>query len=135
MKNVLLFSTLMLMFFVSSCNKDQRAVRILDGTWQLTKINGNAVEANIIYKLSFTKCKLRKDEYCTIKEEFSLAGSSSTGIGEFLVTDKGETLELRFTISGTTMIERYKIKELTKSKLILEITQGTSVQTEEYIKL
>jgi hypothetical protein len=135
MRNVIMLSTLMLMFIIAGCSKDQKAVKTLDGVWQLTKLNGNSVDANLVYKLTFTECKLKKDEYCTIKEDYSFGGQSSTGVGEFLVMDKGETLELKFTVSGSTFIDRYKIKELEKSKLILEITEDNSVQTEEYIKL
>ena len=48
---------MLLMFVVASCNKDQSAVKKLDGSWQLSKINGNNVEADEVTKITFTKCK------------------------------------------------------------------------------
>ena len=123
------------MFVFASCNKDQSAVKKLDGSWQLSKINGNNVEADEVTKITFTKCKLKKEETCAVKFEYTSFGETEEFAGEFLVADKGETLELRFTFFGQTNIERFTIKELSKETLVLEITEGTSVQTEEYKKL
>lgn len=135
MKNVLMLSTLMLMFVVASCSKDQAAVKKLDGVWQLDKINGNAVDGDEVTKMTFSKCKLKKDEYCNIEYSYTFFGGTVTQTGKYLVMDKGETLELKFTSQGQTSIERIKIKELTKSKMIIEMTEGTTVYTEEYKKL
>lgn len=135
MRNVVLLSTLMLMFVVASCNKDQRAVRILDGQWKLSRRNGNPVDANENVTITFTACKLKKEEYCKVSITDSSDGASITFNGDFKVVDKGETLELRFTVFGQSEISRFKIKELTKKKLIIEVTEGTSVYTEEYAKI
>ncbi len=135
MKNVLMLSTLMLMFVVASCNKNQTAVKKLDGTWQLTHQNGNPVDADEITKMTFTKCKLKKDEYCQMSFSYTALGQTFSASAQFLVMDDGNTLEYKYTSAGQTSIERLKIKELTKSKLILEITEGTTVYTEEYKKL
>jgi hypothetical protein len=130
-----MLSTLMLMFIVASCNKDQRAVKTLDGKWQQTKMNGNPIDADEIYTIEFKACKLKKEEYCVVTVSEVYFGQTFTFTGDFKVIDKGETLELRFTSQGTTQISRFKIKELSKSTLIIEVTEGTSVYTEEYKKI
>lgn len=135
MRNVLLLSTMMLMFVVASCSKDQRAVRILDGQWKLSRVNSNPVDADDNVTISFTACKLKKEEYCKVSITEGTGSMSFTFNGDFKVIDKGETLELRFTSLGQTQITRFKIKELTKSKLVIEVTEGTSVYTEEYTKM
>lgn len=135
MRNVVMLSTLMLMFIVAGCSKDQRAVKRLDGTWQLTEENGNAVDANEVSKITFSNCKLKKDEYCTISFSYSVFGQTFSANGEYLVTDKGETLEVKTTSSNTTTIQRFVIKELTKSTLIIESTSGGVVNKEEYKKI
>jgi hypothetical protein len=134
MKNVILYSALMLLVF-AGCNKDQRAVRILDGSWQLTKENGAPVEFGYSEQITFSNCKLKKDEYCTIKFDIADSGESFSFVGDYKVMDKGETLELRFTFFGESEIQRMKIKELTKSKLVLEQTEGSSIYTAEYNKI
>lgn len=128
-------STMMLMFVVTSCNKNQSAVKKLDGQWQLTKQNGVAVDADDISKITFTECKLKKDEYCDIQFSYTILGQTITNSGQFLVTDDGETLEIKFTTGGQTSVDQLKIKELSKSVLILETTEGSTVSTEEYKKL
>lgn len=130
-----MLSTLMLMFVVASCNKNQAAVKKLDGTWQLTHENGQPVDADDIVKLTFTKCKLAKDEYCTLTFTTIFLGQTFTSSAMYLVMDKGETMEIKYTSQGQTSIDRFKIKELTKSKLVIEVTEGTSVSTEEYKKI
>ena len=134
MKNVILLSTLMLLVF-AGCSKDQKAVKILDGKWKLMKVNGTALDADEVYTLEFSNCKLKKEEYCVLQIFYSLGGQSINLSAEYKVIDKGETLEMKVSSGGTTEIDRYKIKELTKTKLVMEVTEGTSVYSEEYTKL
>lgn len=134
MKNIVLFSAMMLLF-VAGCSKDQRAVKILDGKWQLTKENGVSVDADYIEQVAFSNCKLKKDEYCNVNITITEPDFNFSFSGEYKVMDKGETLEFKFTIFGESSIERMKIKELTKTKLVIEVTEGSSVYTAEYKKI
>jgi len=134
MRNVILFATLML-FVAAGCSKDQKAVKTLDGKWKLMKVNGDALDADEVYTMEFSNCKLKKEEYCVVQIFYSFQGQSINLSAEYKVIDKGETLELKVSSGGTTQIDRYKIKELTKTKLVTEVTEGTTVYTEEYTKL
>lgn len=135
MKNVLLLSTLMLMFVVAGCNKNQKAVKTLDGKWQLSKENGNTVSSDEIYQMTFSNCKLRKDEYCAVRLDLTFIGGNISISGDFRVLDKGETIETRFTFDGDTEITRLTMRELTKTKFVWEYTLDGSVYFEEYVKI
>jgi len=136
MKNVLFLSTLMLLFAVAGCNKDQKVVKTLDGKWQLSKLNGNAVPADEISQVTFSNCKLRKDEYCAVRVDItSFVGENISISGDFRVLDKGETIETRFTFDGEIVITRLTMKDLTKTKFVWEYTSDGFVYVDEYVKI
>lgn len=131
----LFFFAVMLLFVSVGCNKDQKAVKTLDGTWQLVSENGVPVEGTYVQKVAYSNCKLKKDEYCNVTVTISDLGDNLSFSGQYKILDKGETMETKFTIFGETTISRAKITELTKSVLKIESTENNIVSTEEYKKV
>jgi hypothetical protein len=137
MKKMFIFSVLATLFIVASCNKDQRAVKNLEGKWLLVKQNGQTVPADETTTITFSNCKLKKDEYCNVLVEFkdaTLAINESYN-ASYKVMDDGETLELKVTFDGQSSIQRMRIRELDGNKLILEETTDGETYVEEYKKM
>ena len=70
---------------MSSCNKDQAAVKKLDETWNLTEYtleNGgvtvDVLTGGIDYALAFENCKLKKEEWCSMSTTATLGAITST---------------------------------------------------------
>lgn len=115
---------------VMACNKDQKAVRILDGKWQLEKQeyteNGITitVEANSSQSetLEFSKCKLKKDEFCDVKITTLEDNEITVSDYSYKVEDEGRELVLQGNFDGLLISQSFEIEELTKKELVLEIT-------------
>lgn len=52
-----MFLSLVVMFVLASCSKSNKLNKRLDGTWNVVKINENAVPTGFSYTLKFTKEK------------------------------------------------------------------------------
>lgn len=123
MKRILMIAAVVLL--AVACNKNQSAVKKLDGEWNVTKMliteDGKAaidfisLGASVNYK--FTKCKLSTDEYCDLSVTNTFDGSSDVYNGVFKVTDDGTTLVQADsdTSSVTTSIEIVELKSKTAS--------------------
>jgi len=86
------------------------------------------------YTISFTKCKLKNDEYCSATFTSIENGQTFTSTAEYLVKEDGAKLEIKSSFGGQTYIDVVTIRELDKDLLVIEIQEGTSVYTEEYEK-
>ena len=127
MKKILLFT--LITIAAISCNKNQKAVKRLSGTWRANKIlvtNGNTATdlttLGVTATFKFEKCKLKNDEYC----EFTLTTTETAGsltetfeeTGYYKVTDDGATMiQTDALTNGTT--KTFNIIELTKKKATL----------------
>lgn len=121
-----------------ACNKDQAAVKKLDGTWKATSVKlnfgGLTVEAipAVITSMTFTfdGCKLKKDEFCSVKTVTSYADGTPTQTLDDLyrVTNDGETIEMKDDASSTT-INTATINELTNSSCTITMTEGTGEES------
>ena len=129
MKNLMLLSAAALMLLTVACNKNQQAVKKLDGTWKVMTIDGQDVSGdNTTY--TFNECKLKNDEYCT-------GTISAAGFGlsvEYKVIDDGETLVQKTSFFGVEEEVSAKIVELTKEKLVIETTSDSTTTTSELEK-
>jgi hypothetical protein len=110
-----------------SCNKDQAAVKKLDGTWNASQMNFS--ESGLTFDLiglggtssfTFNNCKLKKDEWCsgsnTLTMPELLGGETETTNYEYRVLGDGTQLEIKD--SDTTADTRVMtIVTLTKSEL------------------
>lgn len=129
MKNVLLVLSMAVFMVLASCNKDQKAVKTLDGTWEVSTVNGFPVPASseAYHKYTFSNCKLKDDEYCDVKYQDNYETSNFL----YKVSEKGTKLTFKV---GTDEIS-FTIVELEKDKLVTTGQfEGTSV-TFRYNKL
>jgi hypothetical protein len=128
MKTKILLMSMMLAFIVS-CNKDQQAVKRLDGQWKQTKFNNQPVPDANATTYTFTSCKLKNEEVCPV----SAKTGNQTINYSFLVKDKGTTL-VQKNEAGTVTLLTYTIETLDKSNLKLKYTDGSNTYTTEYVK-
>lgn len=127
MKKISVLFTICIFLVLASCNKDQEAVKKLDGTWEEVSINGTAVPDSSKGSYNFENCKLKTEEYCTAVYT-SADGNALTS--EYQVKEKGTILALKIedpTFGGFTL--NSKIDELTESKLVLSTTLPIINQT------
>jgi len=113
-----------------ACNKDQSAVRKLNGTWNATSIvqtiGGVSVEVlgsedfGGITSSSFTfeDCKLKDDEFCSSTSTIVTPDGTFTTSMLYRTTDDGETLETKEEASSTT-INSSEILDLSGNRLEL----------------
>ncbi len=132
---------------VISCNKNQSAVKKLDGKWNTTKavvVDNTGKSTDLIalggdIEWNFTKYKLKDAEFCDYSTSFiniSL-GINDTEIGVFKVEDDGTKLVVASTKNDPISdYETMTIKELTKDNCILSASDstGTTEFTLEKIK-
>jgi len=136
MKKTLLIASLLLVLV--ACNKNQKAVRKLDGSWIVTKYQISDGTQTLDYvslfkeiKFTFENCKLKKNETCTGTIEITdLNGTVETSTEQYLVKDDGNVLQFNSSPSA----DDYKIDELTRTKLILSKTDNDGTLIYEFKK-
>jgi len=124
MKKILMIAAIALL--AVACNKNQAAVKKLDGTWKITSMNAELDGAQIEFiglilesaSITFEGCKLKDDEFCkmtmTLKSSALLGGATETDSYLYAVTDDGTKLQQKEDASSTT-INVIEIVELTRS--------------------
>lgn len=149
MKKALLLCILTALFF-AGCNKNQKAVKRLDGNWQVTEVtvDGAAVQSNFIIKdsiadfsnitrYSFQECKVKKDNcdgtmYGTMMDSSVIKLSGLDFPFNYEITDKGGTINFTVAfddaIAATTTAAT--IVEQTKTSFIFEV-DGTQITLEK----
>lgn len=133
MKRLVLISMVALTLVAVSCNKNKRAVKLLEGNWEEVSIDGVPVAEGEKGVVHFESCKLKKDEWCTMS--YTDSDGNNSGNYEYVVKEKGEVMVQRYQDSTKGTVELTgKIKELDDSKLILEMSLFTFVTTTEYKK-
>jgi hypothetical protein len=115
-----LMLALMLAFFIS-CNKDQKVVKELDGTWTVTSAttNGQPDPSFNGAKYSFTKCKVKKEE-C----DGTIMASGFTIPFKYKVTDKGTKITITTDFLGQKDTQNATITEHSKSKMVFTSTDN-----------
>lgn len=133
MKKIVFISMVALTVLMLSCNKNKRAVKLLEGNWEEVSIDGVPVAEADKGVVHFEYCKLKKDEWCTMS--YTDSDGTNSGDYDYLVKEKGEVMVQRYqdTTKGTVELTG-KIIELDESKLILEMSLFTFVTTTEYKK-
>lgn len=136
MKKVLMIAAVALL--AVACNKNQAAVKKLDGTWKATQINYTEdgvtvdfIESGFINSATyvFDGCKLKDDEFCNLTTTIDTDFGSDTESDLYNVTNDGETLQTKDDASSTT-INTITIDELTKSNLTISETDSDGNTTE-----
>ncbi len=113
----------------TACNKNQQAVKKLDGTWEATKMEvtfdvfGTQLTIDLIDQggsatMTFDGCKLKKDEWCTISSTFYEPLTDTTTVSNDLyrVTGDGTVLETKESDTSST-VTLITIVDLTKTDL------------------
>lgn len=148
MKKALLLCMITVLFF-AGCNKDQKAVKRLDGYWQVTEItvDGTVIQSKLleeelsnfimkdsiadftgITSYSFQECKVKKDNcdgtmYGTVMDSSVIKLSGLDFPFTYTISDKGGkidfTVAFNDTIAATTTTAT--IIEQTKNSFIFEI--------------
>lgn len=115
-----------------ACNKNQSAVKKLDGNWNVTSLvvteDGSSIdliESGFITSASimFEGCKLKDDEFCSMTTTTTTEFGSDTESDVYAVTDDGETLQTKDD-EESSEIETIEIVELTKTDCKLKQVDG-----------
>lgn len=124
-----------------SCNKDQAAVKKLDGAWTVNK--AATTEDGVTYdfvasgdatmSLTFTGCKLKADEWCTMTSTVTFGNLTDTESDVFRVTGDGMTFEQKDDAASSTT-ETSTITELTKTSFTMTSTDGDATTVIEATK-
>ena len=136
MKKILMIAAVALL--AVACNKNQAAVKKLDGIWDATSIrySSGAVSYEAIpefiesQSFSFDGCKLKDDEWCntvvTTKYGEStpfIGGETFADSAKYNVTDDGTKLQSKEDLSSTS-ITSYEIIELSNSSAEFKTTDS-----------
>lgn len=125
-----------------SCNKDQAAVKKLDGAWTVTKAASTdggvtfdpIASGDASMSMTFTNCKLKTDEWCTMSQSFTFTGFPTvTETWVYRVTGDGATLESKEHADSTT-INTITIDELSKTDFKGTQVDGTTTTVIEATK-
>ena len=115
-----------------ACNKNQSAVKKLDGNWNVTSLvvteDGSSIdfiESGFITSASimFEGCKLKDDEFCSMTTTTTTDFGSNTESDVYAVTDDGQTLQTKDE-EESSEIETIEIVELTKTDCKLKQVDG-----------
>lgn len=125
---------LMILIFVTSCDKEKRTVRRIDGTWEIKSFkrilsSGISIYAEVTGEM---KIESSNDEYWekAYKLQFNYAFPSSSGTtnqsGLINVLESGEYMDVSTLTSSevVTRIDNHRIMVLTSTDLQLEFTDS-----------
>ncbi len=136
MKKVLMIAVIALI--AVACNKNQAAVKKLDGTWTATSFKSTEDGVTVDWMVEgfitsvtyvFDGCKLKNDEFCNLTTTVVTSFGSDTESDLYNVTNDGETLQTKDDASSTT-INTITIDELTNSTCVLSETDSDGNKTE-----
>lgn len=117
MKKVFVLTLALGCLLVISCNKDQSAIKKLDGTWVSVEQDGQAIPDSSQATYTFNSCKLKSDEWCTASVTHS---DNTTENFEYNVTGEGTVMNWKSDDGqGNTFELPMTIDELTKTSLTL----------------
>lgn len=112
-----------------ACNKNQKAVKTLEGNWNATEFKVTEGELTVDYlafgfavQMNFDGCKLKNDEFCNMTTTITFDGDTDTEASVYRVTNDGERLEQKENLAATT-IQTIDIVELTKTTLKLILVE------------
>lgn len=142
MKKLLFVAVAVSGLMLVSCNKNQSAVKKLDGSWTVTKAattDGGVTydpiaNGDMTQSMTFTACKLKTDEWCNMTTTTNISGwPESTESDVFRVTGDGMTLESKDDAQDNE-IWTMTIDELTKSTFRATQVDGSTTTVIEASK-
>jgi hypothetical protein len=135
-----LFMIVTVALLAVACNKNQSAVKKLDGEWDVTKMliteDGKSIDIiglGASSTMSFQACKLKDNEYCDMSVTTTFDGDTGTETGVFKVTEDGTKLVQAEsdTSSNTTTMD---IVELSNSNASLFYTEDGGTTEIDLVK-
>ena len=114
MKNVLSILTIAILFIATSCSKESKLNRKLDGKWTLVTANG--VAATFVYTLTFAKDKKGGS--------LIVVDGPLTGSGTYVLT-ADKTITTTVSFFGTTDVSIYTVTDYSKKDLSLTAQDGS----------
>lgn len=120
MKKIMILSAFVAGLLLVSCNKDQSAVKKLDGSWKMVEQDGDAIPAEAQNTYNFTSCKLKNDEYCPASLTYP---DQTVENFEYKVTGDGEMMTWKTDDGQGNVLEMPgTIDELTKTNMTITFT-------------
>ncbi|MBD3638605.1 MAG: hypothetical protein HUJ25_14725 [Crocinitomicaceae bacterium] len=117
MKKIVFMTLALVGLVMISCNKDQSAVKKLDGTWKSVEQDGSAIADSNQVTYTFMNCKLKTDEYCDATGKYS---DGTTENFEYKVSGDGTIMSWKTDDGqGNTFELPATIDELTKTNMTL----------------
>jgi hypothetical protein len=124
MKKYILIASLL--FLTIACNKNQKAVKLLAGDWEATKLvttgsDGTAIDlltgGFVSVDYNFDNCKLKDDNYCNM--------TTTTSISVFGFINESTVTNDLFTIKGDGKIMEVKTDSTANTINITELSKTT----------
>lgn len=136
MKKVLFIVSLL--FIMVACNKNQSAIKKLDGEWVATKYQLTENNLTVDYidlfkevKFQFSNCNLKDNEFCSaVYSVTALDGTINSDTDVYTVKEKGTVLQL-----GSSSNDYFLIEELSSNKLILTKNDNSGTALLEFKKM
>ena len=116
---------------ITSCNKDQRAVKDISGTWEQVMIDGIPTPDSLKPILSLSKCKLKKETYC---DGSLVYPNDSTIVFDYRIAGEGTVLYQTLDLGIVKLELSSTIDELTEETLVLSTSYTSTPVVTEYIR-
>lgn len=132
MKKLLMIAVIALI--AVSCDKNQKAVKNLDGNWKVTsylvksdEFSFDAVTFGLDVEMSFDNCKLKDDEFCMVTLTAKEDDETTKETTLYRVIEDGKVLEFK---DQDGQISKMEIIELTNSNAeFLQTEADGSIRT------
>lgn len=117
----LLFALAAVALMASSCSKESKLNKKLDGTWTVETVNGAALTGGASMEITFTKDKKGKGDYSLIFNMPPLPASTETGTYDL---EKDEIIYMLASTAGSTQ-DTMNVVEYSKTAMTLKNPDGT----------
>ena len=138
MKKIILIASVLLLTI--ACNKNQKAVKLLAGEWEATKIkgefNGQIIDFVAIGLVDvtyyFDNCELEDDNFCNMSSSTTTALNSTPKVTNELYTIESDGTVMKIKTDST--VKTFKIIELTEDFLKSETVDENNKTVEIELK-
>lgn len=124
-----LFILAAIMLITVSCDKNQKAVKMLNGVWTLTStqvtnletlvVNGIPANEDNVQELDFDNCKLKNDEFCTVTSIITLDNDDPTyWVSVYKISEDGTKLEMGES-KYDTELDEFEIISIDEESLVM----------------
>jgi hypothetical protein len=125
MKKISRLSLLLPAMLVVCCNKDQKTVNELEGTWYVgsyTRNNNPALPAGSTLSFNFTRCKVKKGD-C----DGSVTFGTTTLPLTYRIADNGTSYTITSLVPGIISTQNGTITEHSKSRMVFTSSESGDI--------